>query len=385
MSSQSQHDPRGWASRSHPRLFIPGPTEVRPEVLDAQTALMIGHRTPEFQELFGRVQQRLRRLFFTEHRVYVTASSGTGLWEGAIRNGVRLDTGARTETSARVLSFINGAFSERWADVVEACGRAVVRIEVPWGEGITPDTVQQALQEHGRPEAITLAHNETSTGVISPLEAIAAVVHDEAPDTFVFVDAVSSFAGAELLVDDWGLDVCLTSSQKALACPAGLGMAAVSDRVLDRAATIEGRGWYFDFLLLERYLARNMTPATPAISLLRALDEELTYIIEGEGIAERFARHEALARRTQEWALSRDFGLFAGEGFRSPTVTTVTNTREIDVGALNAFLRERGMIVSNGYGALKGKTFRIAHMGDTTAEELTYLLETIDEFLAREK
>lgn len=369
--TDSDRDPFGWADRKVPRLFNPGPVEVRPEVLDAQSQLMIGHRTQEFQELFGSVQGKLRRLFNTDYRVYVLASSGTGIWEAAVRNAV----------PERTLSFVNGAFSARWANVVEACGREAVRVEIPWGEGVTPDLVKESLREHGPVDAITLAHNETSTGVISPIDEISAVVHEEASDTFVFVDAVSSVAGTEIRFDDWGLDLLLTSTQKALACPPGVAVAPVSDRVLERAETIEGRGWYFDFLLLERYLQRNMTPATPAVSLLYALDTQLTHILDEEGAEERYARHQALAIQTREWALSRGFGLFAAEGFRSPTVTTVANTREIDVGELNAFLRQRGMIISNGYGKLKGQTFRIAHMGDTTAEEMSHLLNTIDEFL----
>lgn len=370
--TDSNRDPFGWADRELPRLFIPGPVEVRPEVLDAQSGPMIGHRTGEFQELFASVQGRLRRLFGTQYRIYILASSGTGLWEAAVRNAV----------PERTLSFVNGAFSARWANVVEGCGRTAIRVEIPWGQGITPDVVREALREHGPVDAITLAHNETSTGVISPIDEISAVVHDVAPDTFVFIDAVSSVAGTEIRFDEWGLDLLLTSTQKALACPPGIAVAPVSDRVLERAETIEGRGWYFDFLLLERYLQRNMTPATPAVSLLRALDTQLTHILEDEGVETRYARHQALAAQTQEWALSRGFGLFAAEGFRSPTVTTVANTREIDVAELNAFLRERGMIISNGYGKLKGQTFRIAHMGDTTAEELSHLLNTIDEYLS---
>lgn len=370
--ADSNSDPFGWVDRGLPRLFIPGPVEVRPEVLDAQSKLMIGHRTGEFQELFGSVQGKLRRLLNTEYRVYVLASSGTGLWEAAVRNAV----------PERTLSFVNGAFSARWPNVVESCGRTAIRIDIPWGEGVTAELVRESLREYGPVDAVTLAHNETSTGVMSPIDEISAVVHEEAPDTFVFIDAVSSVAGTEIRFDEWGLDLLLTSTQKALACPPGIALAPVSDRVLERAETLEGRGWYFDFLLLERYLQRNMTPATPAVSLLYALDTQLTHILDEEGAEERYARHRALATQTREWALSRGFELFAADGFRSPTVTTVANTREIDVAELNAFLRERGMLISNGYGKLKGQTFRIAHMGDTTAEELSHLLHTIDEFLS---
>ncbi len=368
-----KHDPFGWSKRLHPRLFIPGPTEVRPEVLEAQGELMIGHRTPELEALFARVQAQARQLFFTNSRVYITASSGMGLQEAAIRNGVR----------ERVICFVNGAFSQRWADVAEGCGKQVARVEVEWGQPITPELVAEALREHGPADAITVVHNETSTGVISPVDRIAAAVHDVSPDTLIFVDAVSSFAGTPIYFDEWGLDVCLTSSQKALACPPGLALGAVSDRVLERAKSVSGRGWYFDFLLLEKYLQRNTTPATPAISLLRALHTQLTYILDVEGVEARFARHRQLAEMTWAWVQSRGFDFFAAEGYRSPTVTAVTNTRNVDVDALNAFLKARGMVISNGYGPLKGRTFRIAHMGDTTVEEMQYLLDTIDEFLVR--
>ncbi len=361
-----------WSNRPHPRLFIPGPTEVRPEVLAAQAELMIGHRTDALEALFARVQAQARRLFFTEARVYVTASSGMGLQEAAIRNGVR----------ERVICFVNGAFSQRWADVAEGCGKQTVRVAVEWGHPITPDVVVRALREHGPADAITVVHNETSTGVISPIAEIAGAVRDVAPETLVLVDAVSSLAGAPVHFDEWGLDVCLTSSQKALACPPGLALAAVSDRVLERARTVSGRGWYFDFLLLEKYLQRNTTPATPAISLLRALHVQLTHILDVEGLEARFARHRALAEMTWEWVRARGFDFFAAEGYRSPTVTAVANARGVDVDALNAFLTSRGMVISNGYGPLKGRTFRIAHMGDTTPEEMRYLLDTIDEFLA---
>lgn len=364
-------DPFGWSKRPYPRLFIPGPTEVRPEVLQAQAELMIGHRTKDLEDLFAAIQAQLRRLYETKYRVFVTASSGMGQQEAAIRNGVR----------DHVICFVNGAFSKRWWEVAVGCGKRVTRIDVEWGQAITPDLVADALRTHGPADAITVVHNETSTGVLSPVGEIAAVVREIAPDTFIFVDAVSSFAGTRIPFDEWGLDVCLTSSQKALACPPGLALAAVSDRVLERAKTVEGRGWYFDYLLLEKYLQRNTTPSTPAISLLRALHVQLTYILDEEGPANRYARHAELAEMTREWALSRGFDLFAAEGYRSPTVTTVANTRGIDVGALNTFLKSRGMVISNGYGDLKNKTFRIAHMGDTTREEMQYLLETIDEFL----
>ncbi len=356
-----------------PKLFIPGPTNVRPEVLAEQTLPMIGHRTEVFETLFARVQTKLRRLFYTQSRVYVVAASGTGLQEAAIRNGVR----------RRVLCTVNGAFGQRWYEVAVGCGKEVVKVDIPWGQAVKPTDVVQAIEREGPFDAVTIVHNETSTGVMNPVEDIAQAVRDAAPDTLIFVDAVSSLGGVKIPVDEWGLDVCLTSSQKALALPPGLALAAVSDRVLERAEEVSGRGWYFDFLVLEKYLQRNTTPATPAISLMWALDRQLD-IMFAEGLDNRFARHAQLAEMTRHWAETRGFALFPEEGYASQTVTCVRNTRGIDVGALNQYLRSRGMIISNGYGKLKGQTFRIAHMGETTMADMHTLLATIDEWLEQQ-
>ena len=246
---------------THVKLFIPGPSEVREDILQAQTAPMIGHRSQECDALVGSVEEKLKQLFMTASRVYIVASSGSGLQEAAIRNGVRDDR--------PVINFVNGAFAQRWHEVTLGCGKQALRVDVPWGQPVLPETVDAALAAlHGRCDAITVVHNETSTGVRSPVGEIAALVRTNYPDTLVLVDAVSSLAGDWIPVDEWQLDVCLTSSQKALALPPGLAFAAVSDRTLARAAEVSGRGWYFDFLLLEKYLQKSTTPATPALSLL---------------------------------------------------------------------------------------------------------------------
>jgi predicted phosphoserine aminotransferase len=331
---------------------------------------MIGHRTAEFESLFAACEEKLKQLFFTEQRVYVSASSGSGLQEAAIRNGVH----------KRVVNFVAGAFASRWHQVSQGCGKEAIKVDVEWGQAVKPETVDEALQQYDHVEAITIVHNETSTGVAAPLGEIAALVREKYPDTFIFVDAVSSFSGLKLPFDEWGLDVMLTSSQKALSTPPGLSFAAVSDRVLERAKTVEGRGWYFDFLIMEKYLQRNTTAATPAISLMRALKVELDHIF-AEGLEARFARHQALAERTRQWAAMRGFGMFSEQGYHSPTVSAISNTLKIDVVDLNKFLRERGMVISNGYGNLKGQTFRIAHMGHVTMEDMDKLLSTIDEYL----
>ncbi len=205
----------------HIRLFLPGPVEVRREILEAQTAWMIGHRTPEFAELFARLQGKLKRAFFTDSRVYISGSSGSGLWEGAVRCGVR--------DGRKVLHLTGGAFSERWAQISAVNGKQVDTLQVDWGRAHTPAMVEAALAKE-RYDAVCAVHNETSTGVTNPIAAISQVVSQHS-DTLFFVDTVSGFLGTELRVDDWAIDVALTSSQKAFALPPGIAFAAVSDRL----------------------------------------------------------------------------------------------------------------------------------------------------------
>ena len=359
---------------THVTLFIPGPSEVREDILHAQTAPMIGHRSDECNALIGRVESKLQQVFMTNSRVYILASSGSGLQEAAIRNGVR---DGRT-----VVNFVNGAFAQRWHNVSLGCGKQAVRVDIPWGAPVTPEAVDAALAAlDGSCDAITVVQNETSTGVRSPVGKIAALVHDKYPDTLVLVDAVSSLSGDWIPVDEWELDVCLTSSQKALALPPGLAFCSVSDRALARAADVKGRGWYFDFLTLEKALKKNTTPATPAISLMRSLGVQLDRIF-AEGVEARYARHARLAERTRRWAVENGFDLMAERGYASQTVTTVTNTRSISVKALNAFLARHDMEISNGYGDYKDKAFRIAHMGEVQDSDMERLFAAMNEFLA---
>jgi aspartate aminotransferase-like enzyme len=350
-------------------LFIPGPTDVAPEILAAQTHRMIGHRSQACADLFARIEPRLQRVFQTERRVFITASSGSGLQEAALRNTVK----------RRALMCVGGAFGERWHEIALANGLQADRLDVPWGRPHDPAEVAQVVRREAY-DAVAIVHNESSTGVENPVAAIAAAVHEASPETLLLVDAVSSAGGVDLQPEAWGLDVLLTSSQKCLALPPGLAFAAVSDRTLERAATIPHRGWYFDFILLDRYLKQHTTPATPALSLLYALDAQLDRIL-AEGLAARFARHARMAEQTQQWAL-RQFDLLAPEGFRSRTVTAVRNTRQIDVAALNAHLAGHDMAIANGYGALRDKTFRVGHMGEIQPADIEQLLSAIDDFLA---
>lgn len=355
----------------HKRLVIPGPVEVRREILEAQTQWMIGHRSTAFADLFARLQPKLKQAFMTKHRVFISGSSGTGLWEGASRNCIRDDR--------KALHLVGGAFSERWAEVSQLNGKQVDVIQVEWGEAHTPEMVADALKKETY-DAVCVVHNETSTGVTNPIKAIGEVVR-QYPDTLYLVDTVSGFLGAELRVDDWGIDIALTSSQKAFGLPPGIAFAAVSDRVLERAAQVKNRGYYFDFIEIEASLKKNNTPSTPPISLMFAADRQLDDIL-AEGVENRWARHTQMREMTHSWAFSRDFGIFAQDGYRSPTVTTVDNrVKNIDVDQMAKFMGGKGFSMDKGYGKIKGKTFRIAHMGDMQTSTLEEVLSGLDEFL----
>ena len=364
--------PSSTRSQQHIKLFIPGPTEVRPEILDAQTQWMIGHRMPECLDLVGQIKPKLAQVFFTEQTVLITASSGTGLWEAAARNLV----------NKKVLTCVNGAFAERFSDVAEMNGKAIEVLSAPWGQPILPEAVVERLAT-GEFDAVSIVHNETSTGVTSPIRDIAQAIRalPNGQDIMILVDSVSGLAGARIEMDAWDLDMVLASSQKAFALPPGLAFCAVSDRAMAKAKTVPARGYYFDFISLAKSMAKNQTPATPAVSLLFALDRQLDDMM-AEGMEQRFTRHLAMRDRTLAWAHGQGFDIFAAPGYESPTVTCISNNREIDISAFNKFLRTKGMVISNGYGDLKGKTFRIAHMGDTQMDELEVLYAAMDEFLA---
>jgi len=351
------------------RMFVPGPVDVADEVLAAQTKPMIPHRSKDFEATFRRCDEKLRQVFFTERPVYISTSSGSGLQEAGIRNFAN-------ET---VLSCVNGAFAKRWYDVAVANGKQADKLEVAWGEVIRPEQLAEALK--AKPyEVVTIVHNETSTGAENPLKELAEVVHKVSPDTLILVDAVSSLAGAKVEFDAWGLDFLLTSSQKCFALPPGLSFGAASERAMKKAETVKFRGWYFDLLLLEKHRAKDSTPMTPAMSLIWALDVQLDRMLT-EGMENRFARHSAMAKRTQEWASSQGMEPLAPAGFRSKTVSTINNTRNMDIAALNEFLKPKGLRIANGYGDLKGKTYRIAHMGEINMSDVDKLLGLMDEFL----
>jgi aspartate aminotransferase-like enzyme len=350
-----------------PKLFIPGPVQVSEKTFRAFCQPMIGHRGGEFKKLYERIHPRLQTLFGTAQPVFLSTSSAWGVMEGAIRNLVG---------SGKVLNCMCGAFSDKWLDVSKKCGKDAAALQVEWGRPITPEAVRGALQTGGF-DAVTLIHNETSTGVMNPLAEIAAVVR-EFPDVLLIVDSVSSFSVVPIPMDALGIDVLLTGSQKALALPPGLALFSASERAFARAEKIAQRGYYFDFLEFRKNQAEFMTPSTPSISHIYALESKLDDIF-AEGIEARHARHAENNAIVHEWIQTRGFDFFAPEGFRSKSLTCVANTRGIDVATLVKTLKERhDFVLDGGYGKLKGTTFRISNMGDETPATMRELLAALD-------
>ncbi|HYW06172.1 MAG TPA: alanine--glyoxylate aminotransferase family protein [Longimicrobium sp.] len=359
------------------RFFLPGPTEVHPDVLGAMTRPMIGHRGPEMSALLGECDPVLRSVFRTSRPVYVASASATGLMEGAVRNGVR----------RRALSLVNGAFSERFRDLVADCGREVATYEVGWGAANEPDEVHRRLVGGGF-DAVTVAHSETSTGVLNPVreiaDAVRAAERETGSEILILVDGVTSVGGALVEAEAWGLDFLLTGSQKAMALPPGLAFGAASERMMARAATLPGRGHYFDLLEYDRYWQRHQTPTTPAISLIHALVEQCRRI-RAEGVEARAERHTAMAERCVGWALERGarWGIapLAPAGRRSPTVTTLSVDGPVSAPEIVSRLARAGWTIGGGYGKLREGTIRIGHMGEHTVGELDELLAALEEVL----
>lgn len=347
------------------KLFIPGPVEVREDVLQKMATPMIGHRTGDASKLQRGISDKLRKLMYTENMILLSTSSGSGLMEGAIRSC----------TVKRAAVFSVGAFGDRWHKMAVSNNVPADLFTSEPGKPTTPEMVDKALAT-GKYDLITITHNETSTGVMNPVEEIAEVMK-KYPEVVWCMDAVSSLGGTKIEVDRLGVDICITSTQKCLGLPPGLAICSFSEKARNAASKVQFRGTYLDLLELYNYILKKdyQYPSTPSLSHMFALDYQLDRILE-EGLENRFARHLEMAGIVRAWA-KENFALFAEEKYASNTLTTVKNTRGISVAELNKKLGEHGYMISNGYGALKEATFRIAHMADTTVEEIKTLLSLI--------
>ncbi|MFA5562926.1 MAG: alanine--glyoxylate aminotransferase family protein, partial [Candidatus Caldatribacteriota bacterium] len=353
------------------KLFIPGPTEVKDIVLKKMSTPLIGHRGKEASDLQRSISRKLQKLMFTDSEILLSTSSGSGLMEGAIRSCTR----------KKAAVFSCGSFGERWYEMALANQVKADCFKVEYGQPTRGAMVDEVIKS-GEYDLVTITHNETSTGVMNPINEIADVMR-KYPGIVFCVDTVSSLGGVSIPVDELGIDICISSSQKCLGLPPGLSLCSISEKAISAAREVKYRGMYFDLLKLYEYMKKKdyQYPSTPSLSHMFALDYQLDLIFE-EGMENRFKRHMAMANIVRKWA-NDNFKLFPEEEYASNTVTCIENTRGISVQQLNQILGMKGFAISNGYGKLKEKTFRIAHMGDITIEEIEELLAVIDEILKK--
>jgi aspartate aminotransferase-like enzyme len=354
----------------HVKLHIPGPIEVSEKTFRAFCSPMIGHRGQGFKDLYAKMQPQLQSLLGTKQLVYLSTSSAWGVMEGAIRNLV----------AKKVLNCMCGAFSDKWLDVSQRCGKQAEALQVPWGSPIRAEAVDQKLAT-GQFDALTLIHNETSTGTMLPLLEIAAL-KKKYPDVMFIVDAVSSMSALPLNFDELGIDVLLAGTQKAFALPPGLAVFVASPAALAKSATMKDRGYYFDFVEFQKNAEQSMTPSTPSIGHVYALSSKLDDFF-AEGLEARYARHRQTNQLTRDWAARHGFTLFPEKGFESITLTCVNNGakpggRTVDVAKLQKLVKEQGFLIDGGYGKIKGTTFRISNMGDETAASMQPLFVALD-------
>jgi serine---pyruvate transaminase len=350
-------------------LITAGPTPLPPRVMSAMGEPVVYHRAPAFDALFARILERLPRVFGTRNDVIVYTSSGTGAMESAVSNLVA--------PGQPILACAGGKFGERWIELGEAYGAEVVRYEPGWGARLDPAEVDRLLSEHPDIEVVYATLSETSTGVVHDVRALAEAARGHG--AMLVVDAISGVGAVELRQDEWGVDVVIGGSQKALMSPPGLGFVSASQRALDVAGQRPGGRYYFDWsrAIAEQRKDSPATPFTPAVTLLRALDVALE-LIEEEGLEAIMARHDLLARAARAGARGLGLELFGDPDERSTVVTAVELPDSIDGAKVPKLLRERGITANGGQGRLKGRIIRIAHCGYFGAFDVITILAGLE-------
>jgi len=350
-------------------LYIPGPTEVREDVIEAMAQPMFGHRMDRMTDLYTTIVEDTKDFLGTDNDVIVLTASGTEFWEASTLNLV----------DDRMLCATSGSFSERFANVAERLGTDVDRLEYEWGKAVKPEDVRAALEasDDGY-DVVGCVMNESSTGIRNPIEAIGDVVA-EYPDTYFVVDAVSSLGGDYVDIDAHGIDVIFASTQKAFAMPPGLAVCVVSEDAYQRELDTDSSSWYGGFQrCLDYYDRKGQTHSTPAIPIMLAYRTQMKRMLD-EGHAARDERHREMAEYTREWA-HEHFDMYPEAGYESQTVSCIANTRGIDVaGTIDAVSEKYDMVFSNGYGAIGEETFRIGHMGEHTVESIRALTDAIED------
>jgi len=349
-------------------LYLPGPTEVRDDVIQEMAQPMFGHRMDRMTDLYTTIVEDTKEFLDTDQEVIILTASGTEFWEATTLNLV--------EDS--MLCATSGSFSERQANVAERLGKDVDRIEYDWGEAVKPEDIRDALESGTDYDAVGVVMNETSTGVRNPVEEIGDLLGDY-PDTYFVVDAISCLGGDYIDIEGHNIDAIFTSTQKAFAMPPGLAVCTVSDDAYERELDKDSASWYGGFQrCLDYYDRKGQTHSTPAIPIMLAYRKQMKYMLE-EGHEARDQRHREMQEYTHEWAREH-FGLFAEEGYESQTVTCVENTQGIDVAAtVEQVSEEYDMAFSSGYGDLSEESFRVGHMGEHTVESIKELTDAIED------
>lgn len=352
------------------KLYIPGPIEVSEKTRLAMTAPSIGHRSSDFVSLYQSMQPRLQELFYTKDPVFLSTSSAWGVMEASLQN----------LCNKKVLCCMNGAFSDKWLDVAKRLGKEADGLQFEWGQPVDPDALRKALST-GQYDVVTIIHNETSSGTMSDIVALSKVLR-EFPDVISVVDTVSSFSVLPIKKDELGIDVMLTGSQKALAMPPGLALFSVSQRAFERAKTVKGRGYYFDFFEFLKNHEKGMTPSTPVIPLFYALRSKLDDIF-AEGLEARYARHKATNDILRNWCAKAGFPLLPDPAYGALSLICAKNVRNIDFKAVNKVLKAKfSCMINTGYGKLEGITFRVSNMGDETVADISTLCGQLDVAIA---
>jgi predicted phosphoserine aminotransferase len=350
-------------------LYIPGPTEVREDVLEAMCEPMFGHRMDRMTDLYTTIVEDTKAFLGTENDVIVLTASGTEFWEASTLNLV----------DENILVPTCGSFSERHANVAERLGKSVDRLEYDWGDAVKPGDIRDALESSDTHyDVVATVMNESSTGVRNPIEEIGDVVADY-PETYFVVDAVSALGGDYVDIDAHGIDVIFASTQKAFAMPPGLAVCAVSDEAYERELACEQASWYGGFQrTLDYYDRKGQTHSTPAIPVMLAYRQQMKHMLD-EGHEARSDRHREMAEYTREWAREH-FDVFPEDGYESQTVSCIENTQDIDVAAtIEQVSEEYDYVFSNGYGSQLGEeTFRIGHMGEHDRESIEALTDAIE-------
>lgn len=353
----------------YPKLFIPGPTHVSKDILNSISQNQIGHRTPEMSELIKEIKSGIQDVLYTKNKILLTSNPATALWEMGTINSV----------SKGVLHGVNGAFSSKWAKISDKCNFNTSVIDYRWGEGIKVDDVDKLLST-GKFDTFAMVHNETSTGVMSNISDISELLKTKYPDIIWLVDAVSSMAGIKIEVDKLGIDFIFSSTQKAWGLPAGFSICAVSEKMYKKSNLISNKGYYFDLMTYEKSYKKDQTPTTPSIPHLFGLQYVLKKI-KKEGLENRWNRHINMANNTRDWAKEHNQKIFPEKGCESYTLTCIKNEQSWNVNKLNDMLLSDGFRMDRGYGDLRGKAFRIAHMGNIFQEDLNEYLNKIDQIL----